>query len=218
MTRRVTHRQLWTIGASLLLIAGLGAAIALAPPVLHVSRPADPESDPVPPSATATSRDDRPQDPRSREIRERFDEALVMLHAKKFEYAITALHRVLELNPRIPEAHVNMGYAMLGLERFDAARDFFLGAVDLNPSLANAYYGLAMAHEGLRELPEAIGAMRTYLHLAPSGAESRFAAKARAALWEWESQVVAANEPARSGAPQPESRIPGAAPHDLSQP
>lgn len=49
---------------------------------------------------------------------------------------------------------------------------------------ASACYGLAIAHEELGDLPEAMGAMRTYLHLAPPG--NKHQARARAALWEWE--------------------------------
>ena len=71
------------------------------------------------------------------EVDRRFNEATVMLHAKQFEHALTALHRVLELAPKMPEAHVNMGYAMLGLKRFAAARDFFSGALELRPAQAN---------------------------------------------------------------------------------
>ena len=72
------------------------------------------------------------------ELRQRFDQSVAMLHARQYEHAITALHRVLELAPDMPEAHVNMGYALLGLERADAARGFFLAAIDLRPGQANA--------------------------------------------------------------------------------
>ena len=60
------------------------------------------------------------------EVRQRFEQAVLMLHARQYEHAATALYRVLELAPAMPEAHVNMGYAMLGLKRGDAARGFFL--------------------------------------------------------------------------------------------
>lgn len=124
------------------------------------------------------------------ELRERFDQAVLMLHAKQFEHAATALHRVLELAPRLPEAHVNMGFAMLGLQRPDAARDFFDGATALRPEQANAYYGLALAHEARGDLELAVGAMRSYLHRARD-ADAAHLRRARAALWEWESQLQA---------------------------
>jgi tetratricopeptide (TPR) repeat protein len=122
-----------------------------------------------------------------RELGQRFEQAVVMLHAKQYDHAITALHRVLELAPRMPEAHVNMGYALLGQARPDAARSFFDAAIELNPRQANAYYGLALAYEAQQDYESALGAMRTYLHFARS--DDPYAAKARSALWEWEAKL-----------------------------
>lgn len=126
-----------------------------------------------------------PTAPPSDEPLRRFNEAVVMLHAKQYEHAVTALHRVLVLAPQMPEAHVNMGFAMLGLKRIKEARDFFDGATALRPEQANAYYGLALAHEAAGDLASATGAMRSYLHLARNE-RSEHLARARAALWEWE--------------------------------
>lgn len=120
------------------------------------------------------------------EIDQRFQQGVAMLHAKRYDDAITAFHRLLELAPQMPEAHVNMGYALLGLERYAAARDFFQTAIELRKEQYNAYYGLAEALEGLKEMPGALGAMRTYLHLAP--ADDAFRRRASAAIWEWEEQ------------------------------
>lgn len=119
------------------------------------------------------------------EIRSRFDQGVVMLHAKQYEHAITAFHRVLELAPQLPEAHANMGFALLGKERFAAARDFFESATSLRHDQINGYYGLAIALKGLDDLPGALGAMRVYLHRAP--ADDPFRPKARALVSEWAS-------------------------------
>jgi predicted Zn-dependent protease len=121
---------------------------------------------------------------RSEEVRVRFEQAVVMLHARQYEHAATALHRVIELDPELPEAHVNMGYAMLGLERYKAAADFFAEATERQPGQANAYYGLAVALEAQGDVDAALGAMRTFVHLSPP--EDPFVRKARAALWEWQ--------------------------------
>ena len=123
----------------------------------------------------------------SAEVDERFTQAVVMLHAKQYEPAVAALHRVLELAPRMPEAHVNMGFALLGMGRPQAAGDFFRSAIELRSSQANAYYGLALAAEAQGDLPSALGAMRSYLHL--SVADDPYRAKARSALWEWEQEL-----------------------------
>jgi len=134
-------------------------------------------NDPAPAVAAAAPRPD--------ESRQRFDQAVVMLHARQYEHAVTALHRVLMLSPQMPEAHVNMGFALLGLKRVKEARDFFDGATALRPDQANAYYGLALAYEASGDLPMATGAMRSYLHLARNERPEHLS-RARAALWEWE--------------------------------
>lgn len=136
--------------------------------------PADPNRDPALHARQA----------RTAEIDGRFKQAVAMLHAKQYEHAATALHRVLELAPGMPEAHVNMGFALIGLKRYAAARDFFETAIDRRPAQINAYYGLAEALEGLNDLEGALGAMRSYVHR--SRPDDPYLRKARAALWEWE--------------------------------
>lgn len=123
------------------------------------------------------------------EIHLRFQQGVAMLHAKQYEHAVTAFHRLLELDPAMPEAHVNMGYALIGLARYAAARDFFEGALALRRDQVNAYYGLAVALDGLSDRPGAIGAMRSYVHL--SKPDDPYVRKARAALWEWEAARTA---------------------------
>jgi hypothetical protein len=125
---------------------------------------------------------------RREETELRFQQGVVMLHAKEYDHAVTAFHRVLELSPEMPEAHVNMGYALIGLRRWAAARDFFESAIALRPDQLNAYFGLAEALEGLGDLPGAIGAMRTYVHLAAP--DDPFRRKGESALWEWQDRLA----------------------------
>lgn len=131
---------------------------------------------------------------RKAEIELRFQQGVVMLHAKQYEHALTAFNRVLKLSPNMPEAHVNMGYALLGLERFDAAADFFDSATTLRPDQINAYWGLAVALEGSGNLRGALEAMRTFVHRAKP--EDPFRRKAEAAIWEWEAKLAQAAPPA----------------------
>lgn len=138
-------------------------------------------------------------DARKREIDQRFEQAVVMLHAKRYDHALAALHRLLELAPDMPEAHVNMGYALLGAGRHAAARDFFVSATELRPQQANAYYGLAVALEAVGDLPAARGAMRTFVHLSPP--DDPYVRKANAALWEWEDKREKAGSGERALAP-----------------
>ena len=121
------------------------------------------------------------------EIARRFEQAVLMLHAEQYDYAIAALHRILEIAPTMPEAHVNMGFALLGSNNPEAAHDFFQSAIELRPTQANAYWGLAVSLELLCDLEGAMGAMRTYLHLAEPN--EKFITRAKSALWEWETMT-----------------------------
>lgn len=139
---------------------------------------------------------------RAREIEQRFQQGVMMLHAKEYGHAVTAFHRVLELAPEMPEAHVNMGFALVGMGRHAAGRDFFKSAIELRPRQLNAYYGLAVALESLGDRAGALGAMRTYVHL--SRPEDPHLRKAQSALWEWESALAAERRTAaKNNAPVP---------------
>lgn len=129
-----------------------------------------------------------PTDERMAEIATRFEQAAIMLHAERFNEAMVALHRVLQLSPRLPEAHANMGYALMGLEDYEAAYDFFDSATELDPYLGNAYWGKAVVMEKLGNLEGALGAMRIYIHLAEPN--DPYVRRARSALWEWDSQLA----------------------------
>lgn len=185
--RRTDHRAQALI-ATVLLVGALGLGIALLP-----------EPQPVPATGAVNTapagKQNQPPAPEQRHAREareqeiaiRFRQAVAMLHAGEYDYALKALHRVLDLSPRMPEAHVNMGYALFGLGQYPAARDFFTSAIDLRPEQANAYYGLAISLEQLGDLAGALGAMRTYLHRGK--ADSRYRRRAEAAVWEWEAAL-----------------------------
>ena len=121
-----------------------------------------------------------------------FQQAVVLLQHREFDYAVQGFHEVLKVAPDMPEAHVNMGYALLGLEQFEAARSFFDSATNLKPGQSNAYYGLAIAHEGLGELRSAVVAMRAYTHI--TNTDDQYRRKAEAAIWEWEAELSAQQE------------------------
>lgn len=122
------------------------------------------------------------------DLRRHFDAAVLLLHSRQYRDAQASLQRVLELAPQLPEAHANMGFALLGLQQAAPAREAFERAIALKADQANAYYGLALAHEAGGDLELALGAMRSYLHLARSESEEHLR-RARAAVWEWESQI-----------------------------
>ncbi|NOX43083.1 MAG: hypothetical protein GXP19_05025 [Gammaproteobacteria bacterium] len=126
-------------------------------------------------------------DKKSHELQIRFDQAIALLHAKQYEFAVTALEQVLTIAPKLPEAYVNMGFALLGLKQYEIAGESFNKATQLNLEQTNAYWGLALALEGLEDYEGALGAMRSYIHL--STPDDPFLPKARAALWEWEAKL-----------------------------
>jgi len=181
-TERITAIMsvLLLIGISALLVAlSRSPELASLEPKTKLAK-IDPEQHPRAHAAAA----------REKEIARRFQEAVMMLHAKQYDYAITALHRVIELAPRMPEAYVNMGYALLGMKKYKAAADFFNTAIDIRPYQGNAYWGLAVSLEGMNDLEGALGAMRTYIHLAPSDPDSQdYVRRARSAIWEWETTL-----------------------------
>ena len=169
---------------ALLLLAVMAAMVAgfASRPEFEYARPvaeemADAASDPK----------GHAQQYREKQIDERFQQAVAMLHAKQYDFAIKALHRVIELAPKMPEAYVNMGFALIGKESYKAAADFFNSAIEIKPYQANAYWGLAISLEQLGDLEAALGAMRTFIHLSPPN--DPFVRKARSALWEWESTL-----------------------------
>ncbi len=130
-----------------------------------------------------------PDDPNVvHEVQIRFDQGVALLHAKRYEFAETALSRVVELAPRLPDGYVNLGFSVLGQQRYEEAGEYFNAAINLKPDQANAYWGLALCLEGLKDYEGALGAMRTYIHLSRTPNDP-FVPKARAALWEWEAQL-----------------------------
>ena len=139
----------------------------------------------------------------SQEIDLRFQQGVLMLHLKQYDHAITALHRVLQLAPQLPEAHVNMGFAMLGGAKYKEARDFFTGALALRPEQINAHYGAALANKGLEEYEAASAEMHMYLMLAAT--DDPYRAKAEQTLKQWQVEQREA-EVARKAAARKEKK------------
>lgn len=136
---------------------------------------------------------------RADEISRRFAQGAALLDARRFEEAAGELHRLLALAPRMPEAHVNMGFAMLGLGRHAIAQSFFDVAIALRQDQRNAYFGLALALHGLGDLPRALGAMRDYVQLSEPG--DGYLAKANAAIAEWQAEQQAGQQRGPAAAP-----------------
>ena len=117
-------------------------------------------------------------------VKRHFDWAVTQLRTGNFEQAINGFRAVLEQSPVMPEAYLNTGFAQIELEQYEQALQSFQTAIDLRPTQVNAYWGLAVSLEGLCDIAGAMGAMRTYIHLAEP--DDPYLVKANAALWEWE--------------------------------
>jgi cytochrome c oxidase subunit I len=142
---------------------------------------------PAMPAVGAMKADGHVAEKRKAEIELRFSQGVVMLHAREYDHALAAFHRVIELAPQMPEAYVNTGFALLGLGKFAAARDFFDEATNLRRDQINGYYGLALALEGIGDTFGAMQAMEVYLHRAAK--EDPYRRKAEAAVWEWRAKL-----------------------------
>lgn len=185
----------------LVVIVGLSVAITITSVIMNAASLH--EKSPRPVGGTTAAADPR-ADPaahakqaRMQEIDSRFNQAVMMLHAKRYDMAVTALHRVLQLSPRLPEAHLNMGYALYGAGNYPAARDFFNTAIELDPFSPNAYYGLAEASAKLEDFGMAVGAMSSYLHLRKDAdVDDQFVTKGRKLLEEWQNTL---SKSARAG-------------------
>lgn len=121
-----------------------------------------------------------------------FTNAIQYMQSRQYEQAVAEWHKILLLQPDIPEVQVNLGFSLFELGRYEAAREFFISTIDHYAFQANAYYGLAIASEKLGDIEAAMGAMRSYIHLAAG--DETFIRKARSALWEWESQLKSAKK------------------------
>ena len=126
-------------------------------------------------------------DEQARLVHQGFQQGVAMLQAGHFDHAVTALHAVLAIDPALPEAHVNMGFALLGAGKPAAAADFFNSATDLRPSLHNAYYGLALAERDIGNEKAALAAMQAYTHLAAD--DERHLPRAREMIWELQAKT-----------------------------
>ena len=124
------------------------------------------------------------------DLEQLFAAAVRHMQQRQYQQALNLWHRALVMAPDIPEIKVNMGFSLYELGEYATARDFFIDAMEQNAYQANAYYGLAITSEKMGDLEGALGAMRSYIHLAPDEQDEKFVRLARSALWEWEAQLA----------------------------
>jgi len=143
-------------------------------------------------SATHGEGSDKACDAVDQRLARAFDQAVRFLHEGKNKEALSAWHEVLKIAPKLPEAHVNMGFTLLSLGRPEDARNFFNSAIALRADQINAYYGLALALDRLHDSKGAIRAMRDYLERTDH--DDRYAAKARLLIRIWKQRLISGPE------------------------
>ena len=132
------------------------------------------------------------------DLEQLFAAAVRQMQQRQYQQALNLWHRALLMEPDIPEIKVNMGFSLYELGEYNTARDFFVDAMEQNAYQANAYYGLAITSEKMGDLEGALGAMRSYIHLAADEQDEKFLRLARSALWEWEAQLGENSKPPSS--------------------
>lgn len=113
--------------------------------------------------AVSVTNEKHAEEKRQAEIKQRFEQGVAMLQMGEYEYAVTAFHRVLALNPKLPEAHVNIGFAFYELGDYAGAQRFFEGAQALSPAMHNASYGIAISLLAQGKADQAKAEMQAYL-------------------------------------------------------
>ena len=87
---------------------------------------------------------------------------MAQLKNKKYEEAVTANKKALELKPEWPDAYNNLGLAYAGLGRWQEAVTAYREAVHLVPSgYAGALYNLGFAYLRLGQKPAALEVIDT---------------------------------------------------------
>lgn len=81
-------------------------------------------------------------------------------------------------NPSNPEAHYNLGLALLELKQPREACEYFSESLRLKPDGAGAHYQLALALVRLDKLPQALSHAQKARDLAAAAGQPELAAKA----------------------------------------
>ena len=125
-----------------------------------------------------------------KKARDTLKSAARLIKQRQPDAAIATLNDARELVKPYAESYLLIGRALEAKRDFDTARDFYNAALNRNPYLADAHWGFATSSEALSDIESALAGMRSYLHTEPDAAPDRLRInQARAAIWEWETQL-----------------------------
>ena len=88
--------------------------------------------------------------------------------------AITAYHKVLELEPAHAAAHINLGTLYYNRQEFGLAEKHYRLAIESDPRYALAYFDLGNVLDETGRVLEAIQTYKTALQLAPTYADAHY--------------------------------------------
>ncbi|GIU71488.1 MAG: hypothetical protein KatS3mg003_0967 [Candidatus Nitrosocaldaceae archaeon] len=91
---------------------------------------------------------------------------------QRYEEAIEAYNKALEINPNYAEAWNNKGYALAKLQRYEEAIEAYNKALEINPNYAEAWNNKGYALDELQRYEEAIEAYNKALEINPNYAEA----------------------------------------------
>ena len=116
----------------------------------------------------------------------------------RYEKAAEAFQRAIALNPDVASVHLNLGAALLRLDRFDEARVALDNSIRIHP-VPQAYSNLGVAHYLLGHFPEAAASFQRAVDLSPKN--FRWHIYLGDALWQIPGQAGTRARRLRGGAP-----------------
>jgi tetratricopeptide (TPR) repeat protein len=97
------------------------------------------------------------------------------LHGERhYIEAADCYQRCLDLEPRLLEAHYNLGNTLIDLGDYDQAERSFQRCLDLNPEYADAHFNRGIACSEAGRLDEAIAAYRRAIDIEPTRSEAYY--------------------------------------------
>jgi Flp pilus assembly protein TadD len=100
--------------------------------------------------------------------RSEFDRALVAFAEEDYEQAIEALEKVVEGDPQLAAAQINLGIAYSRIGKLDDAESSLLAALEANPRHPVAHNELAMVYRRMGRFAEARASYEAALELHPN--------------------------------------------------
>lgn len=89
----------------------------------------------------------------------------------RYEEALVAINKSLELKPDSAAALDSKGFAYFGMGRYDEALKAFQDAIKQDPTIGEIYLHLGQAYEKLKAFDKSVKAYETYLQLTPDASD-----------------------------------------------